>query len=61
MMSTPPEHLYRPDASIIEWRKLFEKATAAFSGRCAGSTTQSVDQHSDSPAPSDDPAPAGTN
>jgi hypothetical protein len=26
MMRTPPEHLYRPDLSIIGWRKLCESA-----------------------------------
>jgi hypothetical protein len=28
MMQTPPEHLYRPDLSIIGWRKLCESSQA---------------------------------
>ena len=49
MMSTPPEQLYRPDVSIIEWRKLFEKATTGFKSRFVSS------------APSDTASPTGTN
>jgi hypothetical protein len=32
MMSTPPEQLFRPDISIVEWRKLYEKAVARNAG-----------------------------
>jgi Homotrimeric ring hydroxylase len=43
MMKTPPELLYKPDVAIIEWRKLYEKATAADNARPISVTPKAED------------------
>jgi hypothetical protein len=43
MMSTPPEQLFRPDISIVEWRKLYEKAVARNAGPASSAPQSGVE------------------
>jgi hypothetical protein len=46
LMRTPPERLYRPDVSIIAWRKLAELSRGArLSGTAADGATRETTEH----------------